>query len=147
MHPAAPSASPSGWRAGGVASGRDAEEMIAAGRVKVNGKVLTSPAINVSFSDRIEIDDKPIPAIERTRLFLFNKPQGTVTTSRDPEGRKTVFETLPEGLPRLISVGRLDINTEGLLLLTNDGGLARAAGTAGDRLASALSGARPRQGR
>ena len=109
----------------GVASRRDAEEMIAAGRVKLNGQVLSSPAINVSFSDRIEIDDKPIPAIERTRLFLFNKPQGVVTTSRDPEGRKTVFETLPEGLPRLISVGRLDINTEGLLLLTNDGGLAR----------------------
>lgn len=109
----------------GVASRRDAEEMIAAGRIKLNGHVLSSPAINVSFADRIEIDDKPIPAIERTRLFLFNKPQGVVTTSRDPEGRQTVFEKLPEGLPRLITIGRLDINTEGLLLLTNDGGLAR----------------------
>ncbi|MFN4273264.1 MAG: pseudouridine synthase [Aliihoeflea sp.] len=109
----------------GVASRRDAEEMIAAGRVKVNGKVLETPAINVTFSDRIEIDDKPIPAIERTRLFLYNKKQGTVTTSRDPQGRPTVFDELPNGLPRLISVGRLDINTEGLLLLTNDGGLAR----------------------
>ncbi|MGY6710370.1 MAG: pseudouridine synthase [Rhizobiaceae bacterium] len=109
----------------GVASRRDAEDMIAAGRVKLNGKVLTTPAINVSFADHIEIDDKPIPAIERTRLFLFNKPMGVVTTSRDPEGRKTVFDVLPGGLPRLISIGRLDINTEGLLLLTNDGGLAR----------------------
>ena len=109
----------------GVASRRDAEEMIAAGRVKLNGHVLSSPAINVSFADQIEVDDKPIPAIERTRLFLFNKPLGVVTTSRDPEGRKTVFDVLPAGLPRLISIGRLDINTEGLLLLTNDGGLAR----------------------
>jgi 23S rRNA pseudouridine2605 synthase len=75
--------------------------------------------------DRIELDGTEIPAVERTRLFLFHKPAGVVTTNRDPEGRRTVFDVLPEGLPRLMTVGRLDINTEGLLLLTNDGGLAR----------------------
>jgi len=109
----------------GVASRRDAEELIEAGRVTVNGKVLSSPAFNVTANDRIEIDGNPIPEIERTRLFLFHKPAGVVTTNRDPEGRKTVFEILPEGLPRLLAVGRLDMTTEGLLLLTNDGGLSR----------------------
>src|SRR5690606_17286354 len=104
---------------------REAEALIAAGRVKLNGKVLDTPAFNVSAADSIEIDGVPIPTIERTRLFLFHKPAGVVTTNRDPEGRRTVFDVLPEGLPRLITVGRLDINTEGLLLLTNDGGLAR----------------------
>jgi len=109
----------------GLASRRDAEAMIEAGRVKVNGRVLSSPAFNVRPSDRIEVDDEPLPAAERTRLFLFHKPAGVVTTTRDPEGRRTIFDTLPEGLPRLITIGRLDINTEGLILLTNDGGLAR----------------------
>jgi len=109
----------------GIASRRDAEELIAAGRVRVNGKVLESPAFNVTVEDVIELDGKPLPPVERTRLFLFHKPAGVVTTSRDPEGRKTVFDVLPADLPRLITVGRLDINTEGLLLLTNDGGLAR----------------------
>ena len=109
----------------GVASRRDAESLVADGRVAVNGKVLTSPAFNVTAADRITIDGQPIPEIERTRLFLFHKPGGLVTTNRDPEGRPTIFEALPEELPRLITVGRLDINTEGLLLLTNDGGLAR----------------------
>ncbi|MHB2266167.1 pseudouridine synthase [Aliihoeflea sp. PC F10.4] len=109
----------------GVASRRDAEEMITAGRVSVNGKVIESPALNVTGRDTIEVDGKPIPAIERTRLFLFHKPSGVVTTNKDPEGRQTVFDVLPKGLPRLLTVGRLDINTEGLLLLTNDGGLAR----------------------
>lgn len=110
----------------GIASRRDAEELIAAGRVRVNGVVLTSPAFNVQPSDVIHLDGVTIPPIERTRLFLFHKPAGVVTTNRDPEGRKTVFDVLPVELPRLMTVGRLDINTEGLLLLTNDGGLARA---------------------
>jgi 23S rRNA pseudouridine2605 synthase len=109
----------------GIASRRDAEELIAAGRVRVNGKVLASPAFNVMPDDTIELDGTAIPPIERTRLFLFHKPAGVVTTNRDPEGRKTVFDLLPENLPRLMTIGRLDINTEGLLLLTNDGGLSR----------------------
>lgn len=109
----------------GIASRRDAEDLIAAGRVTVNGRKLDSPAFNVMPEDRIEVDGTAIPAIERTRLFLFHKPAGVVTTNRDPEGRKTVFDVLPTDLPRLMTIGRLDINTEGLLLLTNDGGLAR----------------------
>ncbi|MER8490175.1 pseudouridine synthase [Mesorhizobium australicum] len=109
----------------GLASRRDAEELIAAGRVKVNGKVLASPAFNVMPNDIIHLDGMEIPPIERTRLFLFHKPAGVVTTNRDPEGRKTVFDVLPAELPRLMTIGRLDINTEGLLLLTNDGGLSR----------------------
>ncbi len=109
----------------GIASRREAEDLVAAGRVRVNGQVLTSPAFNVEAGDRIELDGNEIPAIERTRLFLFHKPAGVVTTNRDPEGRKTVFDVMPQNLPRLMTVGRLDINTEGLLLLTNDGGLAR----------------------
>ena len=109
----------------GIASRRDAEELIAAGRVKVNGKVLSSPAFNVMADDVIHLDGTEIPPIERTRLFLFHKPAGVVTTNRDPEGRKTVFDVLPADLPRLMTIGRLDINTEGLLLLTNDGGLSR----------------------
>ncbi|TIW64968.1 MAG: rRNA pseudouridine synthase, partial [Mesorhizobium sp.] len=109
----------------GLASRRDAEELIAAGRVKVNGKVLSSPAFNVMPDDIIHLDGMEIPKIERTRLFLFHKPAGVVTTNRDPEGRKTVFDVLPAELPRLMTIGRLDINTEGLLLLTNDGGLSR----------------------
>jgi 23S rRNA pseudouridine2605 synthase len=109
----------------GIASRRDAEELIAAGRIKVNGRKLDSPAFNVMPEDRIEVDGTEIPAIERTRLFLFHKPAGVVTTNRDPEGRKTVFDVLPADLPRLMTIGRLDINTEGLLLLTNDGGLSR----------------------
>ncbi|MEA2759441.1 MAG: rRNA synthase [Methylobacteriaceae bacterium] len=112
----------------GLCSRREAETWIAAGRVAVNGRVLTSPALNVTANDTVLVDGKPMEAPERTRLFLFNKPGGLVTTDRDPEGRRTVFAYVAErypDLPRLISIGRLDINTEGLLLLTNDGGLAR----------------------
>ena len=109
----------------GIASRRDAETMIAAGRITVNGKVLESPAFNVTRTDVITVDGKPLPPIERTRVWLYHKRAGLVTTNRDPEGRPTVFDNLPEGMPRVLSVGRLDINTEGLLLLTNDGGLAR----------------------
>ncbi len=110
----------------GLASRRDAEEWIMQGRVTVNGRVINSPALDVTVNDVITVDGKSLPPRERTRLFLFHKPRGLMTTHADPEGRPTVFDNLPEGLPRLISIGRLDFNTEGLLLLTNDGGLARA---------------------
>jgi 23S rRNA pseudouridine2605 synthase len=110
----------------GLCSRRAAEAWIAAGRVAVNGAAISSPALNVTAQDRVSVDGKPLPAHERTRLFLFHKPRGVVTTSVDPQGRPTIFAALPKDLPRLISVGRLDLNTEGLLLLTNDGGLARA---------------------
>jgi len=110
----------------GLASRRDAEEWITQGRVTVNGRVINSPALDVTANDVIAVDGKPLPPRERTRLFMFHKPRGLMTTHADPEGRPTVFDNLPEGLPRLISIGRLDFNTEGLLLLTNDGGLARA---------------------
>lgn len=110
----------------GVASRRDIERMIMEGRVTLNGTVLETPVVNVTLADRIEVDGVPIRGIERTRLWLYHKPAGLVTTNADPEGRPTVFDSLPEELPRVMSIGRLDINTEGLLLLTNDGGLARA---------------------
>ncbi|MBA2402955.1 MAG: pseudouridine synthase [Bradyrhizobium sp.] len=110
----------------GLASRRDAEEWVTQGRVSVNGRVISSPALDVTTNDVITVDGKPLPPRERTRLFMFHKPRGLMTTHADPEGRPTVFDNLPDGLPRLISIGRLDFNTEGLLLLTNDGGLARA---------------------
>ena len=110
----------------GLCSRRDAERWIEAGRVNVNGKVLQTPACVVTDKDRIEVDGAPLPQMERTRLWLLHKRSGLVTTARDPEQRKTVFQALPADMPRVLSIGRLDINTEGLLLLTNDGGLARA---------------------
>jgi 23S rRNA pseudouridine2605 synthase len=109
----------------GLCSRRAAEEWILAGRVTVNGERITSPALNVTAKDRIAVDGQPLPVRERTRLFLYNKPRNLVTTHDDPQGRPTIFGALPGALPRLISVGRLDFTTEGLLLLTNDGGLAR----------------------
>jgi 23S rRNA pseudouridine2605 synthase len=109
----------------GVCSRRDAEKMIAEGRVAVDGAVLTSPARNVTDANVITVDGKPIAAKEQTRLWRYHKPNGLVTTHKDPLGRPTVFINLPKHLPRVVSVGRLDFNSEGLLLLTNDGDMAR----------------------
>lgn len=109
----------------GLCSRREAERWIEEGRVVVNGETLTSPAFTVSDSDTVEVDGKPVGAPDVPRLWRFNKPAGLVTTRVDPQGRPTVFDALPKELPRLISVGRLDLNSEGLLLFTNDGALAR----------------------
>ncbi|TKZ20531.1 rRNA pseudouridine synthase [Shimia litoralis] len=109
----------------GVASRREAERMIQAGRVSVNGKTLASPALNVTDKDRITVDGKPIKEAEPERLWLYNKPTGLVTSHKDEKGRETIFDALPEDMPRVMSVGRLDLNSEGLLLLTNDGDIKR----------------------
>ena len=109
----------------GLCSRRDAERWIADGRVAVNGKLLTTPAVEVGPADRIVVDGAPLPAAEPAQLWRYYKPRGLVTTHADPEGRPTVFDALPADLPRVVSIGRLDFNTEGLLLLTNDGALAR----------------------
>ncbi|GAB6967396.1 pseudouridine synthase [Komagataeibacter kakiaceti JCM 25156] len=109
----------------GVASRRDAERMIAEGRVSLNGVTITHPATFVEAGDIVQVDRNVVSAPDRTRLWRYHKPDGLVTTHRDPEDRPTVFDSLPAGLPRVISVGRLDLNSEGLLLLTNDGELAR----------------------
>ncbi len=109
----------------GVCSRRDAERLIADGRVSVNGARLDTPAFKVRAGDIVRVDGKTVTAPEPTRLWRYHKPPGLVTTHRDPQGRPTVFERLGPDLPRVISVGRLDLTSEGLLLLTNDGALAR----------------------
>ncbi len=109
----------------GVASRREVERMVEAGRVTVNGKKIASPALNVTDSDQITVDGRPVAAAEPARLWRYHKPAGLVTSARDEKGRATVFDRLPEELPRVMSVGRLDLTSEGLLLLTNDGELKR----------------------
>ena len=109
----------------GLCSRRDAERWVAEGRVAVDGTVLTSPAVTVTAENEVRVDGRPLPAPERARLWRYHKPAGLVTTHRDEKGRPTVFGALPAELPRLVSIGRLDLNSEGLLLLTNDGALAR----------------------
>ncbi len=109
----------------GIASRREAERMIEAGRVSVNGKTIDSPALNVTVSDRIVVDGKEVGEPEPPRIWLYHKPAGLVTTERDEKDRETVFASLPENMPRVMSVGRLDLNSEGLLLLTNDGEIKR----------------------
>ena len=129
--PAADKAAPEGDRIAkvlsraGVASRREAERLIEAGEVKVNGKLVTSPALNIGPKDRITVSGKPVGAPEPARLWLYYKPEGLVTSASDEKGRDTVFDHLPEDMPRVMSVGRLDLNSEGLLLLTNDGELKR----------------------
>jgi 23S rRNA pseudouridine2605 synthase len=109
----------------GVCSRREAEALVVQRRVTVDGLVLDSPAVRVRPGQRVTLDGKLLPEAEATRLFRYHKPKGVVTSTRDPDGRTTLYDTLPEGLPRLMPVGRLDINSEGLLLLTNDGALKR----------------------
>lgn len=109
----------------GRASRRDAERLIEAGRVTVNGKLVERAALNVLPTDRIAVDGTPLAEAQEPRLWLYHKPAGLVTTTRDEQGRATIFDKLPEELPRVLSVGRLDLNSEGLLLLTNDGGIKR----------------------
>jgi 23S rRNA pseudouridine2605 synthase len=131
MPPKSTPATPAGERIAkvlsrrGVASRREAERMIMLGEVSVNGKVIASPALNVTDADRITIRGEPLPAEEAARLWLYYKPEGLVTSASDEKGRDTVFDHLPEDMPRVMSVGRLDLNSEGLLLLTNDGTLKR----------------------
>ncbi len=109
----------------GLCSRREAERWIAEGRVSVNGRLLKTPAFEVSGKDKVLVDGKPLPSAEPARLWRYHKPRGLVTTHADPEGRPTVFDKMPPELPRVVSIGRLDYNTEGLLLMTNDGALAR----------------------
>ncbi|MBV9248309.1 MAG: rRNA pseudouridine synthase, partial [Acetobacteraceae bacterium] len=109
----------------GVSSRRSAERLLAEGRVRLNNTLVTHPATFVTKGDIVQVNGIVVDEPERTRLWRYHKPPGIVTTHRDPEGRPTVFEKLPAGMPRVVSVGRLDLNSEGLLLLTNDGALAR----------------------
>ena len=110
----------------GVASRREVERLIAEGRVSLNGHILTTPAVKVGPDDELMLDGEIVNKAEPTRLFRYHKPPGLLTSHTDPKGRPTVFAHLPEGLPRVVSIGRLDLASEGLLLLTNDGSLARA---------------------
>jgi 23S rRNA pseudouridine2605 synthase len=109
----------------GVASRRDVERMLVEGTIKLNGKTVTHPATFISAGDVVQVNGKVVDQPDRTRVWRYHKPEGLVTTHKDPEGRPTVFEKLRLQLPRVVSVGRLDLTSEGLLLLTNDGGLAR----------------------
>lgn len=109
----------------GIASRREVERMIAEGRVRVNGARIDSPALNIGPTDRVTVDGVPVGAPEPPRLWLYHKPAGLVTTERDEKDRPTVFAALPEDMPRVMSVGRLDLNSEGLLVLTNDGEIKR----------------------
>jgi 23S rRNA pseudouridine2605 synthase len=109
----------------GLCSRRDAERWIAQGRVRIDGKLLDSPAVTVTDRNRVEVDGKPLPGVERPRLWRYHKPTGELVTARDPQGRPTIFDALPRSMPRVVAVGRLDFMSEGLLLLTNDGSLAR----------------------
>ena len=109
----------------GLASRRDVERMIKASRVSVNGTIISSPALNVTAKDRIKVDGREIGLPDVERLWLFHKPLGFVTTERDENGRKTIFDVIPKEMPRVLNIGRLDLNSEGLLLLTNDGAVKR----------------------
>ena len=109
----------------GVCSRREAERWIAEGRIKVNNVILSTPATNVSEKDKILVDNIPLPKPSLTKIWRFHKPKGCLVTENDPKGRKTIFQILPKSLPRVISVGRLDYDSEGLLLLTNDGAISR----------------------
>ena len=109
----------------GFCSRRDAERLIAAGRVAVDGQVLSTPAVTVTDANQVTIDGELLAQAERARLFRYHKPAGVLTAARDPEGRATIYDRLPEELPRLMPIGRLDMGSEGLLLLTNDGELKR----------------------
>ena len=109
----------------GVCSRREAERWIAEGRIKVNNVILSTPATNVSEKDKILVDNIPLPKPSLSKIWRFHKPKGCLVTENDPKGRKTIFQILPKSLPRVISVGRLDYDSEGLLLLTNDGAISR----------------------
>jgi 23S rRNA pseudouridine2605 synthase len=109
----------------GICSRRDAERLIAEGRVKLDGVIVTSPALNVTQNNVVQVDEKPLTQPDAARMWRYHKPSGLVTTHKDEKGRPTVFANLPKHLGRVVSVGRLDFNTEGLLLLTNDGEIAR----------------------